>query len=383
MKKIIAIAAGLLILTLTACSSHTDALLKPAPLVKFSPSLKVKRAWSHRIGQGTSSLYLHLLPAVVGDTLFVPAYDGHMAAYNKITGRQRWKKFYPGHLISGVAADNGLLFVTTDDGHLMAIQQQNGQVAWETNTGDQVIARPQAADGKVFIHATNGSLTAYNEKNGQQLWQFKQQTPNLLLYLSSQPQVSGKTVVCGFANGKLVALDADSGAVIWIQQIAQPMGQTDIQRMVDISSTPLIIGNTIYVATYQGSVMAVNLKNGHTLWQHKLSVYNNIASDGKNLYVSDADSNIWAFDLKTGTVIWRDEKLARRDITGIAIMKKDHALIVGDYKSYVHFLSLKDGHILARQHVDFTSILTTPVVSGDMVGVYGISGRFAAYRVNV
>ncbi|MEM9242646.1 MAG: outer membrane protein assembly factor BamB [Pseudomonadota bacterium] len=387
MKKIIAgyIAAfGLVVmlLGLNACSTASSKkALQPAALSGFSPQLNVRHVWSRTISKGTSSYYLRLEPVVVKQSVFIPAYDGEIIAVNQ-KGKRLWKKNYHWDFVTGLAADNGLLFIGTRDGHVLAIQQSNGDVVWAITATDQVLALPKATDGVLLIHAIDGTLTAYSQTDGKQLWQFSQQAPSLMLHLSSQPQVYDKKVICGFADGKLAALDFDQGRQLWLKQIAEPMGQTDIERMVDISTAPLIVDNTAYVVSYEGNLAAVNLKDGAIRWKRKLSAYNKIATDGVNLYATDLNGDVWAFDLKTGMVVWRNQQFKLRQLSGVAVIKSLGVLAFGDYTGYIHFLSLSDGHIVARKRINITSVITTPIVSGDMLYAYTMSGRLTAYRVS-
>lgn len=229
------------LLSLAACSSDkTPDALKPSPLVKVQSNLSVKHLWSRNVGDGTNKYYLHLSPVVVGQTLFVAAYDGTIMAVNAENNHRLWKHQLSVHPISGIAAANGLLFIASNDGHLLAINQKNGNLVWIVALDTQALAVPQIANNIVLVHTIDGALTAYAAKDGQELWQFREQTPDLTLHLSSQPQVTGNVAICGFANGQLVALSLDKGERKWVQQIAQPMGGTNVERMVDITAGALM-----------------------------------------------------------------------------------------------------------------------------------------------
>lgn len=379
MKKIIALLLLLPMLLLTACSSE-DAALKPAPLPQFTPSMRVHSVWSKSIGDGANGYYLHLQPALSNGTLYVASYDGVLTAVNARTGRTVWETRSGYKYVSGVTVDNGKLFVATNSGRLLAVSQSNGQVLWAMPLHSQSLAKPEAANGMVLVHTIDGALTAFSEAAGKQLWQYKQTVPSLILHLSGQPLFSSQYAVCGFANGSLAVLHAPDGKAMWARQIVEPQGSTVIERMVDIDVSPVIANGVVYIGTYQGALMALNLADGKTIWQHKLSVYSGLTADSHYLYLSDEDGSVMAFSQQNGSVLWSQKALARRGLTAPAMAK--NSVVVGDKEGYIHWMSLEDGHFLAQTRVALGPIVGAPVTEGSYVFVYSQSGRLTAYQTS-
>jgi outer membrane protein assembly factor BamB len=380
MKKLLACIIFLPVLLLVGCSSE-DASLKPAPLPHFTPSMHVSSVWSKAIGDGASGYYLHLQPVLSGGTLYVASYDGILTAVNAQSGDTLWEKRSNDHYTSGVSADAGKLFVATNSGRLMAFSQGNGQALWAVALNSQSLAKPEAYDGMVLVHTVDGSVTAFRESDGSQIWQYKQTVPSLILHLASAPQIAGQYAVCGFANGSLSTLNASDGKLMWTRQIAEPQGATVIERMVDIDVSPIIANGVIYVASYQGKLVALNILDGKTLWQRNISVYAGLAAGHHYLYLSDADGDVSAYAQSNGTVLWEQKGLARRGLTAPTIAGPN-SLVVGDKEGYVHWMSLQDGHFLAQVRAALGPIIGAPIAEGNYVFVYSQSGRLIAYRAS-
>lgn len=382
MKRVILnVVMVLITVLLSGCSyfSNTDNTTPPAPLVQFKPSLNVTQMWSTKVGSGSTKYYLKLTPAVAHNKVYVSDYDGLVSAVNVNTGQLVWQIDAKTDLTSGVAVDGDKLFVGTEDGEIIALSQKDGAQLWRTPVGSEILAAPVATGGIVLVKSMDGVLTALSETDGRQLWRFEQEVPSLILHISSQPQIAGSFAVAGFANGKLAVLNLSTGNPVWVRPIADPVGTTDIERMVDIDISPVVVYGVVYVATYQGEIAALDLKTGQIIWRHKVSAYAGMTADSSHIYLSDSKSQVWAFDEDEGTVIWRQSKLNARMITGPALL--DNYVIVADAEGYLHWLSKQDGHFVARNYIGDSGVLSDPVVVNNIVYIYSRTGILSAFKV--
>ncbi len=381
MKRIIyliLLISGIFSLSACAVFSGRRNTLPPTPLVNIKPTIQVRQLWSAKISRGANKYYLRLSPIIVGNTIFTADYRGKVIAVNRNTGEILWTINVGTYITSGICASNGKLFVGTENGEAIALQQSDGAQLWRTPIGNEILAAPAASQELVFVKSIDGSLTALSQDTGQQQWQFTQEVPSLILHISSQPQVVGNLVIAGFSNGKLAAININTGKARWTKSIATPRGTTVIEQMIDIDISPVVVKGIVYVATYQGKIAALDLMTGRLIWMHTVSAYAGIAADYKQLYLSDANSYLWAFDEDTGAVLWRQNQLKGRMITGPALVGK--YVIVADYQGYLHWMSKDSGEFVARNRVSESGILAAPIVKGKTLYVYTLDGVLAAYR---
>jgi outer membrane protein assembly factor BamB len=184
-------------------------------------------------------------------------------------------------------------------------------------------------------------------------------------------------VIVGFDNGVLAALDLKTGQVEWETTIAVARGRNDLERIVDIDTQPVLRDGTLYVASFQGRVAAVDLDNGQILWNRDLSSYAGVGVDDKNVYVTAADGTMWALDRETGASVWKQEKLKARTSTAPAAMGS--YVVVGDVEGYLHWLRREDGQFAARVQVDKSRLIAPPIVIGGQLLVYSSGGTLATY----
>jgi outer membrane protein assembly factor BamB len=264
---------------------------------------------------------------------------------------------------------------------VIALNPDQGKSLWQSHASSEILAPPAASHGIVLAKAIDGKLVAFSAQDGHVLWRYHQQEPNLILRGASTPKVNNDIIIVGFANSNLAKINLNDGGLLWQKTIATPESSFAIQRMVDIDADPIIVGNRIYVATYQGKIAALELGSGKELWNHDISSYAGIAADQENVYVADASSHIWSFNSDNGGVNWRQIQLAARGITGPAIMGQ--FIVVGDAEGYLHWLNKHDGHFVARTYVNSSGIGAAPVVNNNVLYVVTKDGHLSAYKLNL
>ncbi len=197
---------------------------------------------------------------------------------------------------------------------------------------------------------------------------------------ASAPVLADDKAIAGYANGKLVALSIIDGKLMWERSVAVPRGRTELDRLVDIDSDPVVMNNTVYVVAYHGRLVALSLDDGTILWAHDMSSRSGLdVAVGDAVYVSDDEGNVWALQDGSGDSLWRQTRLLRRKLTAPVVVGDD--VIVGDLEGYVHWISRQDGRFTARVKVADTAIRSKPVVSDNLVFVMAADGKLTAFRI--
>lgn len=379
-KKLVGVITSLL---LTGCSSlsgfGTDNHPKPAPLASITPAIQVKSVWSATAGNGAANMQIALPLAADGDVLYASNFDGTVAAFKANNGKRLWSTQTKANLTSGPGVGDGLVVIGSSDGRVIALDQVTGKLRWQHTVSTQIMAAPAIAANKVIVKTIDGTLYALNAADGSQLWQYVHTSSQYMLRASSMPQIAQDRVVVGFNDGKLLAVKLDNGQLLWERTIAIPQGASLVQQLVGIDTNPLIVNQTIYVATYQGNLLAMSFDGSQLLWQQPFSTYNDLAQAGNQLLATNTDSHVWSVNRQTGRIDWRQTQLAARDITAPVIQQQ--TVVVGDKEGYLHWLALDDGHILARAKVGSDPIMAKPITVDNTLVVVTQSGKLVAYRV--
>jgi outer membrane protein assembly factor BamB len=365
---------------LVACSKNKNPE-QPAKLGPIKSSLRVERIWDTSVAdRGAKRLRLGLGLAVEGSRVFASGHRGQVEAFDLQNGRRLWRTNTKLPLGGGPAVRGNLVVVGATDGHVIALNAADGKPLWTVLINGAVIAAPAISDNVVAVRAVDGRLRGLSPTDGHELWEAEQDVPSLSLRGTSTPVIVGDLIICGFDNGKVLAVNSGDGSQVWLATISQPHGRTEIQRLADVDGPLEVANKDIYTVGYHGNVTMLALDSGQTWWSHKASSYRGLAMDQDAVYMSSADGQIVALNRSNGAVIWRQSALAYRGLTAVAV--SDDAVIVADFQGYVHFLDKHTGAFIARVRSGKLRISNAPIAEGDEVVVINDDGRINAYRMS-
>ncbi len=368
---------GVLAVLLAACSSVPESE-RPLPLPAYAKDVEVKAAWSHGLGAWQESPEGLVRPVAVGGMLVVADGLDWLRAYDARSGKLRWAQRTGIAITGGIGAAGDVLLVGTRQGEVLAYALADGALKWRTAVSSEVLTAPAAADGVAVVRSGDGKLFALNVDDGKQLWMFERSVPALILRGVGSAVIAGGRVYAGFASGKLAALNLKDGALLWEATIASPQGRSELERMVDVDAEPVVIGDTVYAAAYQGRVTALSRDSGRVQWARDMSTYNTMTTDGHALYLSDDQGAVWALDIASGAALWKQENLRNRRASAPILFGE--RLVVADFQGYLHWLARDDGRLVGRYHVDDAGIIGAPYAVDKLLYVQGRGGGVEALR---
>jgi outer membrane protein assembly factor BamB len=373
--------------------------LQPAELVDFDPEVRINRVWRSSIGDGLGKKYLRLDPLVLADRIYAADGYGVVEARDRFTGKRVWRSRVgkvesgflsalnfmdrkdPSFVSGGVGAGAGYVLIGTTFGEVVALSAADGTEVWRTEVGSEVLSAPVSGDDLVFVQTINGRLLALEEDSGEIRWSFDNQVPVLTLRGTGTPVYSNDVVYAGFASGKVNALRSDTGEPVWEERVMLPEGRSELERMVDVDGTPLLIGPLLYAVSYHGKLKAMRRTDGATLWEMDVSSFLNLAEGYGQVYVVGDDDVVTAVDQQSAEVIWKQEGMARRKLTSPVAFS--NYLAVGDSEGYLHILAQSDGRFLARRKLDGDGLRSAMTVADGVLLVMGNSGSLQALEIQV
>ncbi len=375
-------AIGLLCVALASCGTFgrdDDKTPGPAPLPEVAGSATLKKVWDFDTGAGAGEQALNLVPALSGDVVYVADPDGEITALDTAKGDRIWRVDIDLPISGAVGAGEGVVLVGTPDGQVVALDSRNGERLWMHEVSSEVLVPPVPSAGVVVVRTVDGKLLGLRATDGEEIWSYTSSVPSLTLRGSSTPLAQEGIVIAGFANGKVIAADVRSGRVLWDTNVASPRGRNEVERMIDIDATPLLLGSVLYISAYQGNVTALALGSRRVLWSRDLSGYADLGADNENIYLSDQYGNVYALNRLSGSTVWKQEALQRRWLSG-PIALRDY-VAVGDFEGYVHLLDKKEGTVAARIKVGGGGVLAQlPDGDNKLIALSG-DGRLTSIAV--
>lgn len=323
---------------------------KPAPLPAFKPSGEVRVLWRAAMPEVGESL---LNPAFFGGSVYAAGRKGELARFDA-SGREVWRVKTAPRLAGGVASDGNVVAVTSSDGELLVYDADKGSLRWKLAVGGEVLATPLVADDLIVVRIGDNQLAAYAVSDGKRRWVYQRAQAPLALRSHSGLARAGDVLYAGFPGGKLLALSLAGGIQRWEATIAQPKGSNEIERLADVVGEPLVHGEQVCVAAFQGRVACVDRASGSLRWARDFSSPGGIAADAGAVYFVDAGDTVFALDLSTGASKWRQDKLALRGLSRPVVVGEK--LVVADAQGYAHVLASQDGQFVANLRVDSSGV---------------------------
>jgi len=379
MRKCLAIV--FLALTLAGCSTldsinpFASSGPKMAVLQPINASAQARVVWRESVGK--TDVYA-FVPAVLGSTVYAASKDGNLIRVDD--GKLTWKINAGQPLSGGVGADANLVVVGSPNGDVLAFASTDGQPLWKAKATSEILSPPALGEGIVVVRSADNRLAAYDVLDGKRKWFFQRPTPALSLRVTASPVIAGKYVFAGFPGGKLIAVSTSNGAALWDGTVAVPKGSSELDRVADITSAPVISGRTICAVAFQGRVVCFDLGNGNLVWARDMSSAVGLAIDARYLYVTDDKGSVHALDMASGASIWKQDKLFMRRVTAPVPLRG--LIAVADVQGVVHFLSRDDGSFAARLTTDGSPVIAPLQTLGSLLlvqtsngGVYAIEAQ--------
>ena len=283
---------------------------------------------------------------------------GELFRLDPVTGKQVWRVDSGFAISAGVGVGEGLVLVGGGKGQLAAFAV-DGKLLWKTKVSSEVLNVAKIADGIVVVRTADGRLSGLDTTDGKRLWLYENAVPPLIVRSHAGVAIERGTVFAGFAAGKLAAISLGSGVVIWETVVSQPRGNTELERISDITSSPVLNDEQVCAVAFQGRVACYGLAQGDLLWSRDLPSDKGITLSNNYLYITNTSGAVLAVDKNSGSSVWKNDQLLMRQ-TSAPYAFGNH-LIVGDYEGYLHALSREDGSMAARLKTDGSAILITPM----------------------
>jgi len=333
--------------------SSSTPKVKPAELAAIKPSVEITKLWQASVGNSGEFVFT---PAVVGNSVYAAAKDGTLARFDD--GRQVWRINVGQAISGGVGASDKLVVVGTAKGVVLAFHAADGRPAWQARASSEILAAPAVAGDLVAVRSGDARIFGFEVADGKRRWVYQRSTPALALRSPVGVTLTDNALYAGFPGGKLVAVALNNGAALWESAVALPRGVTELERIADVASDPVVEGRSVCAVAYQGRAACFDASNGSLQWARDISSINGLDIGSGVLYVTDEKGVVHAFDRNSGASLWKQDKLFMRSVSRPLAVGRGVA--IADFQGVVHLLSAEDGAFAARLATDGSAIAAAP-----------------------
>jgi outer membrane protein assembly factor BamB len=257
------------------------------------------RAWSVDIGEGSGRKGRIVAPPVIANgTIFTVDSRYQVSAFNEASGDKIWD-----FKVEAVQRES------TRVGKTSFIDRIRDPLTFTDGDGSDkegVGGGVAFANGTIYVASGLGKMVALNAQTGELIWARQTRVP-----LNSVPTVDNGRVFVISDDNELFALNANTGEVLWSYQ-----GIIETASMLT-APAPAVVDDVVIAPFSSGELIALRVQNGGVLWQDSLSStarltplasLNDISggpavADG--YVIASAQSGVMtAFDLRTGQRVW-------------------------------------------------------------------------------
>ncbi|MET0386260.1 MAG: PQQ-binding-like beta-propeller repeat protein [Polyangiales bacterium] len=272
------------------------------------------------------------------------------------------------------------LYVATAAGHVHALSAYDGKKRFDVNL-EVAISQPGIlSDDALYLVTDSDAVFALSRKDGSVLWRY-QRDPRTGLKITGHAGLlsADQRLITGFSDGSIVALAKGDGRALWVVDTTLDLtdtAQADI-GFVDVDTTPVLVGDTVYAASFLAGVYALRVQDGVTLTRHaELGGITSLAGDERTITMVSAEHGVVCYDLPALTVRWTRNQHIRGAANYVKL--RDRTLFVTESRGALLAIAVADGRELGRLQTTH-GFAAEPTISEGRGAILGNSGVVYAF----
>ncbi|WP_128547346.1 outer membrane protein assembly factor BamB family protein [Larkinella soli] len=221
----------------------------------------------------------------------------------------QWKFQTGGPVVASPVVRNQVAYVGSLDSTFYAIDLDTGRPVWTRKIGGSIRSTACLHNDLIFFVGGNAVLYALEAGSGRVRWRFQtlggilgERKYDFADYYHSSPLLYRNLVCFGSGDGRVYAVDADTGKLVW----SYPTG--DI-----VHTSPVVQDDRLFIGSSDGNLYALNAQTGTLLWKFKSVGHryfpkgemqgSPVAANGL-VYIGSRDYNLYAVDAQAGYGHW-------------------------------------------------------------------------------
>ncbi|HXH64170.1 MAG TPA: PQQ-binding-like beta-propeller repeat protein [Mariprofundaceae bacterium] len=323
-------------------------------LPAFSRDSGIDKAWEVNVDQrAQASPRAFSAPVVVhapgGDLIVIAGHDARVHVYDA-SGSEVRRIPIDAPSDSGMVALDDRHVVTGDmDGTMYCIDVVAGAISWKQPLSSLMMADPVLIDGDIIVATGDNRIYRFSPK-GEKRWSYAGIPGGLGMYMAPSPLVDGNTIVALFNNGDVADIKADTGDLLWRQQLmlddnAVVLSELKVPLAAAVDVPAYGGGAGAYlVSLYQGDSYFLSKQDGSRQQHRQISLKSTPVVAGNVVYAADSHGALQALDAASGSTLWKTQ-LTPGELVGPVLWNQ--ALWVADDRGSVYRVD-EQGHVLGH-----------------------------------
>jgi len=212
--------------------------------------------------------------------------------------------------------------------------------------------------------------------------------------------VEGNVLYTGSLDGKIISINATDGQLLWLYQLVMASNAASCGETLEPSAiygTPLVERDMVYVGTYDGKVLALNMlarqenlifpQKRYGEWEWSCPTVNrgsnaivaDLVMSGSAIYVSCSNGKVYSLDKEFGDLNWESDTLSGRLWTSPVI--HDDIVLLSTFEGRLLTLSAESGEVLSWSFESPSGFVSRPVIYNQIIYVGSFDNRLYAIEI--
>ena len=347
--------------------------------------------WKRSIGKGSDRrVHLTAPPISADGVIFTMDAEAGVSAHSVNGGAEVWstnlalrdrrdREAFGG----GLAYADGKVFVTSGYRFIAGLDAKTGALLWKTPVEAPIHAAPTVSGGRLFVVSTDNELLTVDTATGALGWNYQALVEPARILEATSAAISGDTVIAAFASGELIALRTGNGNDIWSEVLSRASRTNALSEIRDIPGRPVIYRGDVFAVSHSGVFAATDLRTGTARWSLPISGISTPLPVGDVVYVVSKPGEVICVSRETGQVYWivdlnKDRKKKQRAAWSGPVLASNQLIIVSSTGELVA-LNPKTGAVEKTVKLG-TPALLSPIAVNDTLYLVGDKGVLLAIR---
>jgi len=353
-------------------------------------------AWSASIGKGDSRKQrITATPVVSGGRVFTIDSGATVTATSATSGATLWTRDLTPQSDGqgdatggGLAVDGNTVYVSLGFGSVTALDVDSGGTRWTQDIDGTGSGAPTVFGDMVYFTSGDDTGWALNKSNGRVQWQTGSTSSINNVLGAPAPAVGSQIAVLAFGSGEVQGLFRQGGLDRWNTSVVGKRPGRALANISDVTSAPVISGDTVYVGNQSGRLAALSLGGGERQWTAREGAIGPVWPAGDSVFVVTDLNELVRLDASTGTRIWgtplpnfvKDKPKRQSEVFGnYGPILAGGRVIVASSDGTLRSFDPTNGALVAQVTIP-GGATTAPVVAGGVLYVVSAKGQLHAFR---
>lgn len=288
----------------------------------------------------------------------------------------------------GLAVSGDVLVATTGFGEMVAMSVKTGVEIWTQRFDANISSPPTIYNGLVYVTSRDNVAWAVNLKDGRIKWQLSAAPSPSGLVGGAAPAVTNDIALFPFSSGEIVGTFPKGGVRLWSSSISGRRADSAYAGISDITSAPVVDGNSIYAGNASGRTAKFDRKSGDLIWTAKEGAFGPVWPEGNSVFLVNDQSAVVRLSASTGETLWKvdlpyfvEEKIKNRKsiYAHYGPLLAGGRLWVGSNDGVLRSFDPQNGQLLSQVALP-EGATTAPIVVGNTLYIVSRDGALRAYR---